>query len=278
MSYRWTLLEPAIPLELRRDVLHLRIFENPDPRPIAIKVAPVALPGIVFHHRGRGSAIHAIETPHGMATRLPLAFVYGAGTTPSTMRYRGGPHLTIQLILKPHGLRSLLGLDARQFRNGVLALSDLPGAPRQGLLLAAPTAMAKADLLLRYLTDKAAHTTTRDTLVDHALQLVEEQIEDLRLPRILRALGISERQLERRFTASVGVSPKTYLRVRRFNEALRLMKTRRYPTLASIAYALNFADQSHFIRDLKAFARVTPKSLSERADQFHDLAGFSYED
>ena len=140
MSSRWTLLEPAIPLELRRDVLHIRIFENPDPRPFAIKVAPVALPGIVFHHRGRGSAIHAIETPHGMATRLPLAFVYGAGTTPSTMRYRGGPHLTIQLILKPHGLRSLLGLDARQFRithdrlrvRGLRVTHDGPGCAGRG--------------------------------------------------------------------------------------------------------------------------------------------------
>jgi len=194
------------------------------------------------------------------------------------MRYQGGPHLTIQIILKPQGLRSLLGLDARLLRNGILALSELPGAPRLGRLLAAPTALAKTDLLLRYLMAKAAHTTTRDTLVEHALQLVEDQIEDLRLPRILHALGVSERQLERRFTLAVGVAPKTYLRVRRFNEALRLMKTRRHPTLASIAYALSFADQSHFIRDLKAFAQVTPKSLSERAEQFHEQAGISYED
>ena len=259
-------------------MLHVRIFENPEPGSFAVRVAPVALPGIVFHQRGRGRAIQSIETSAGNAKRLPLVFAYGAGTTPSTMRYHGGPHLTIQVILKPQGLRSLLGLDARRLRNGVVALSKLPGAPRQGHLLATPTALAKADLLLRYLMDKAVHSTTRDTLVDQALQLVEEQIEDLRLPRILHLLGVSERQLERRFAGAVGVSPKTYLRVRRFNEALRLMKTRRYPTLASIAYALGFADQSHFIRDLKAFAGVTPKGLSERAELFHEQAGFSYED
>jgi len=55
------------------------------------------------------------------------------------------------------------------------------------------------------------------------------------------------------------------------------MKTRRYPTLASIPYELSFADLSHFIRDLKAFSRVTPKGLADRANQFHELAGFSYE-
>lgn len=57
------------------------------------------------------------------------------------------------------------------------------------------------------------------------------------------------------------VSPKTYLRVRRFNEALRLMKSRRDPSLVSIANALNFAEHSHFIRDFKAFSRVTPKAF-----------------
>jgi AraC-like DNA-binding protein len=131
---------------------------------------------------------------------------------------------------------------------------------------------------LRFLSAKATHTTTRDELVERALQWAEDHIEDVRLSRLLAELGVSERQLERRFVAAVGVSPKKYLRVRRFNEALRLMKSRRYSTLASIAYALSFADQSHFIRDLKEFSRVTPTSLSERADQFHEQAGFSYED
>jgi len=278
MPSRPALLEPAIPAPLRRDVLHVRIFQNPDPTPFAVKVAPVALPGIVLHHKGRGRAIRAIATPLGTVTRLPLAFLYGPGTTPSTISYHGGPHLTVQIILKPQGLRTLLGLDARRLRNGLLPLSRLLGAPSTRALLAAGTPQAKADLLLQFLVGKAERSTTRDALVERALDLVEQQIENLRLPRILHALDVSERQLERRFAVSVGISPKTYLRVRRFNQALRLMKSRRYRSLASIAYALGFADQSHFIRDLKAFSNVTPKSLSDRADQFHEQAGFSHED
>jgi AraC-like DNA-binding protein len=278
MPSRWTLLEPAVPAPLRADVLHVRVFQNPAPSPFAVKVAPVALPGIVFQHKGRASAIRSIETPLGTVARLPLAFVYGPGTTPSTMHYHGGPHLTIQIIFKPHGLRSLLGLDARSLRNGMLPLRRIAGAPNHGQLLAAGTPQAKVDLLMRFLVAQAERRPSHDSLVVQALDLVEQQIDDLRLPRILDQLGVSERQLERRFTVSVGISPKTYLRVRRFNQALRLMKVRRHATLATIAYELGFADQSHFIRDLKAFSRVTPKGLSERAEQFHEQAGFSYED
>jgi AraC-like DNA-binding protein len=55
------------------------------------------------------------------------------------------------------------------------------------------------------------------------------------------------------------------------------MKTRRYDTLTEVAYALNFHDQSHFIRDIKTFTVITPKSLSQKADDFyHNQAGYSY--
>ncbi len=47
-------------------------------------------------------------------------------------------------------------------------------------------------------------------------------------------------------------------------------------TLIDVAYALNFSDQSHFIRDIKAFSGITPKSLSQKADAFYGVAGYSY--
>ncbi len=278
MPLRWTVHEPSVPPQLQRDVHHVRLFDNRSPKPYCVKVAPVALPGIVLHHRGRSGAIRNIETPLGLTSRLPLIFVYGAGTTPSTMRFHGGPHTTIQIILKPHGLRSLLGLNAASLRNNFLPLSQLPRAPLQRDVLALSPSEAKLSALLQYLEAESTLHNTHDPLVVLALEWMDEQICDLRLPRLLKDLGVTERQLQRRFLASVGVTPKTYIRIRRFNEALRMMKGRRHATLASIAYELNFADQSHFIRDLKAFSLVTPRGLSERADHFHELAGFSYAD
>jgi AraC-like DNA-binding protein len=46
------------------------------------------------------------------------------------------------------------------------------------------------------------------------------------------------------------------------------MKTGRFGRLTDVAHALNFYDQSHFIRDIKAFSGVTPKSLSQKVDDF----------
>jgi AraC-like DNA-binding protein len=54
------------------------------------------------------------------------------------------------------------------------------------------------------------------------------------------------------------------------------MKTKQFERLTDVAQALNFYDQSHFIRDLKEFSGITPKSIFQKVDNFHDQGGFSY--
>jgi AraC-type DNA-binding domain-containing proteins len=76
---------------------------------------------------------------------------------------------------------------------------------------------------------------------------------------------------------TVGVTPQFYIRVRRFNESVRLMDTKRYERLGDVAHALNYHDQSHFIRDIKQFSGITPRSISQKVSEFHlDRIGASY--
>jgi AraC-like DNA-binding protein len=88
---------------------------------------------------------------------------------------------------------------------------------------------------------------------------------------------ISKRQFEKRFLREVGIPPQFYIRVKRFNEAMKLIESGQYETLADVAYALGFFDQSHFIRDTKEFSGVTPTSISQKVNDFHrDQVGSSY--
>ena len=113
--------------------------------------------------------------------------------------------------------------------------------------------------------------------MEESLRLIQNHVGTMTVRTLLEQFEISERQFERRFLQTVGISPYAYIRVKRFNEAIRLMKTRQCATLTEIAYALNFHDQSHFIRDIKAFTGSTPSSLSQKADDFfHNQAGYSY--
>lgn len=81
----------------------------------------------------------------------------------------------------------------------------------------------------------------------------------------------------KRFVQTVGVTPQFYIRVRRFNESIRLMDTGQYERLSDVAHALNFHDQSHFIRDIKQFSGITPRSIYQKVNEFHhDQIGASY--
>jgi len=88
-----------------------------------------------------------------------------------------------------------------------------------------------------------------------------------KLKQVVECFRVAEYIGEDRLAIKVslmGISPQLYIRVKRFNKAVRLIKTRQFDRLTDVAYAFNFYDQSHFIRDVKAFSGITPKSLSQK--------------
>jgi AraC-like DNA-binding protein len=77
--------------------------------------------------------------------------------------------------------------------------------------------------------------------------------------------GRSHRSFIRAFSAEVGMSPKLFLRIRRFHRALALAGARGGLTWAELAIACGYCDQSHFIRDFAEFAGVTPTAYAHLA-------------
>lgn len=181
-----------------------------------------------------------------------------------------------QVILKPHALHALLGLNASAVTNQVVGLHELFAGDLNARLIEAKNGQERLTLLTGFLVAQLQRAKTRDRLVEESLRVIHHHRGSVQIKYLLEHLHLSERQFERRFTQTVGLSPQSYLRVKRFNEAARLMNTGQFETLADVAYALNFYDQSHFIRDIKAFSGITPKGLSGRADAVYTAAGYSY--
>lgn len=81
---------------------------------------------------------------------------------------------------------------------------------------------------------------------------------------------LSRRQYERIFREQVGMNPKEYSRVVRFQKALWLMQCgeRDY---AGMAAGCGYADQSHMIREFKAMSGHTPADLTRHCHPYSDL-------
>jgi AraC-like DNA-binding protein len=83
---------------------------------------------------------------------------------------------------------------------------------------------------------------------------------------------LSKKQFEREFHLHVGMNPKEYSRIVRFQKALWLMQHQQGKTnQADLAYTSGYADQSHLIREFKNLCGYTPLSLLEVSTPYSDL-------
>jgi len=274
-SIKFDILPP--PETLKRDVECFRLAEYTGEGGFAINISLNGLPGIVFQHQNGQSPVESIITPSRSNFSIPTLYVYGQTTEPGVLNHKGGPYTMTQVILKPHTLNTLLGLNASALTDGMAELDEFSARDLDEQLLEANVQQQRIALLTNFLFARLKQGKSRDRLVEESLRLIHKNVGSVSVKYLLEYLNISERQFERRFSEAVGLSPQFYIRVKRFKAAIKLMKTRQFMKLTEIAYALDFHDQSHFIRDIRAFSGLTPKSVSQKEDDFHHgEAGYFY--
>jgi AraC-like DNA-binding protein len=95
-------------------------------------------------------------------------------------------------------------------------------------------------------------------IVDRAVRSAEHSRGLLRVDDLSRTAGVGGRQLERLFAHHVGLSPKAFLRVLRFQEVLAALRTPESHGWADLAVRHGFYDQAHFINDFRRFTGESP--------------------
>lgn len=129
-------------------------------------------------------------------------------------------------------------------------------------------------------SDEVMFGQTIEFLLDHARfednparALVEEMIDAIRvnagarLRDIVETSGYSQKQAIHHFKKHVGLNPKAFQRIVRFGEILAAVKEKETVSWSKIAADCAYYDQSHFIREFKAFCGYSPrKFLDEQED------------
>jgi AraC-like DNA-binding protein len=143
-------------------------------------------------------------------------------------------------------LRELLGTDAAEFSE---RLAEASGHDAEHLLLEGLVAGAVAD-------------RSPDPLVLAATRRLG--FPGSRIDELAAALGISERQLRRRFHQSVGYGPKTLDRILRFRRLVSQAEavSDGEADLARLAADLGYADQAHMTRDCVRLTGMPPARLA----------------
>lgn len=103
-----------------------------------------------------------------------------------------------------------------------------------------------------------------DREVRSALLAINQSDGSEEISAIAAKVGLSPRQLQRRFQARVGLTPKEYARIRRMRVALTKGLEERPKGWAAVAAETGYADQAHLSRDAAALTGLSPMGFESR--------------
>jgi transcriptional regulator GlxA family with amidase domain len=89
-----------------------------------------------------------------------------------------------------------------------------------------------------------------------------------RTREVARQVGLSQRRFITVFKQEIGITPKLFSRVRRFQRALVLIRRSAVPSWPALALECGYCDQSHMIRDFLAFSGFSPTEYFIRQRAF----------
>lgn len=176
-----------------------------------------------------------------------------------------GKSTVVGVHFRPGGAAAFLGGALSELRNRTLPLEALWGRAADGLrerLQATPTAAQKLRLLEDALLARLSASARPDALVQQAVRSLEREPCAARVAALQRAAGCSAQQFIRRFDAAVGITPKRFARLLRFNALLRRIVRVGARDWAALAAEGGFYDQSHLIHEFKSFAGMTPAAYA----------------
>lgn len=204
-----------------------------------------------------GSLVHGPQSGYYLAGPKPRGAVAG-------------------VAFRPGAAGAVLGVAAEALTDRHVRLEELWGTRARDLreqLVASPDPAA----MFRLLEQSLMRCIQRPLLMHPAVAqaLVHEAPWSSRwTAQVRQASGYSPRHFIALFRGAVGLSPKHYQRIQRFNQVARQVADAAGTNLADAAGGGGYADQAHLSREFRALAGVTPTHYRPRpGSPLHHQAG-----
>jgi len=180
---------------------------------------------------------------------------------------------TISVCFKPGGARPFLPMPASELTNQAVDLSHVFGPAALELrehLLRAQTNADRVQILERFLLRRMLWEQTRPSAVTFALASFQAELKRHSISEVTTHLGLSPKRFISLFQEAVGLTPKVFCRLQRFQEALRQTPKRPPVQWADLALSCGYFDQAHFIHDFQAFAGMSPSIYMAQRSEHHN--------
>jgi len=140
-------------------------------------------------------------------------------------------------------------------------------------LLEAPVAEAKLDAMECALAE-AWRPAGLHPAVEFALGTFDRRPGETSIAEVTARIGLSAKRFIERFKREVGMAPKRYNRILRFQRALAHAEKGISVDWTRIAVDCGYFDQAHFIHDFRSFSGITPTAYQAARTEFRNHVKF----
>jgi AraC-like DNA-binding protein len=256
-------LRTALPKPALREFV--RVFAQREVHPFesgalfVFEPIPARLEQMLEFQFGVPYSVHHLA---GYELTTPRQAIIGAQVGSSQIELRPGV-ISFGIFFRPAGLSRLFGIplheithrsyDAASVSNPIISIRDRAAE--------CVTFEERVRVIEGFLIEMAARAAGKETML-----AVAERVFSLRgvvssVSELAGKTGLGVRQFERQFLRTVGMPPKLYARIARFQSALDMKIASPERAWAEIAQSLRYHDQMHMIRDFQLLGGDTPRQL-----------------
>lgn len=223
-------------------------------------VVPDGNTGLMFF----SSRVNRIDSRKEAADSFSnLSVVIGQKSRPVFYRFNPQDQLpAFGIRFRPAGLRAFTKMPMAELKDQAVEARDVFGTIPEHLneaIFHTSDQQIIRETIDRFLFQNLLPRQARREISSQMVRRIYCQRGQFHAPEWAKHFGVSERQAERLFQQYVGLAPKTFARVVRFNHAVLDYRDHKPKNLTELAYANGYFDQMHFVKEVKAFTQNTPR-------------------
>ena len=231
--------------------------DNKPSEPERQRVIPDGCMEMIFHY----GDLYKQYFDNGSSVIQPRSFIFGQITSYIEIAPTGTSGIVAARFL-PEGLRPFLPISVSSLENKAVSLQKIFGAKGkivEETVISATGNKQRIQLIEDFLMEMLTRPQAIDTITKACVKEIFASQGQAGMMELANKVNVNCRNMERRFAAAIGMSPKQLSKVVRLQAAIKMLGQKKIGSLTSLALENGYYDQAHFIKDFKEFTGVSPK-------------------
>jgi len=222
-------------------------------------IVPDGCMEMIFHY----GDLYKQYFDNGNSITQPRCFVIGQLTRPLEIEPTGETGI-FSIRFHPEGFLPFTSIPIKAMENTAVSLEKLFGNDGQEIeqqIINANSTSERIELIEIFLLNRLTDIENIDRIVKSTVETIITANGQLSVDELSTLTQVNRRQLLRKFSSAIGLSPKQLSRTFRLQSALKMLLNDQFSNLAHLAYENEYYDQAHFIKEFKEFTGSTPKEF-----------------